>query len=88
MIGQGIVKSTPGFAETYCRKHLSAATNYLTHVMATHNQSSPECRRLLHVTGLIEQSLKSNLDAETAKLCWFGDEGDTVVRELEKHSFA
>ncbi len=22
-----------------------------------------------------------------AKLCWFGDEGDTIVRELEQHSF-
>ena len=30
---------------------------------------------------------ESNLDAEAAKLCWFGDTGDTVVRELEKHSF-
>jgi hypothetical protein len=77
----------PGFAETYCRKHLISATNYLTRAMATHNQSSPECKRLLRVAGLIEQNLKVNLDAETAKLCWFGDEGDTVVRELEKHSF-
>jgi hypothetical protein len=67
----------PGFAETYCRKHLSAAINYLTHAMATHNQSSPECRRLFRVAGLIEQNLKVNLDAETAKLCWFGDEGDS-----------
>ena len=78
----------PGFAETYCRKHLSAAINYLTHAMATHNQSSPECRRLFRVAGLIEQNLKVNLDEETAKLCWFGDEGDTVVRELEKHHFS
>lgn len=78
----------PGFAETYCRKHLITATNYLTHAMATHNQSSPECKRLLRVAGLIEQNLKVNLDAETAKLCWFGDEGDTAVRELEKHQFS
>jgi hypothetical protein len=56
--------------------------------MATHNQSSPECRRLFRVAGLIEQNLKVNLDEETAKLCWFGDEGDTVVRELEKHHFS
>ena len=77
----------PGFAETYCRKHLSVAIKFLTHAMATHNSSSPECKRLLRVAGLIEQNLKNNLDAETAKLCWFGDEGDTIVRELEKHSF-
>jgi hypothetical protein len=77
----------PGFAETYCRKHLIMAIKFLTHAMATHNSSSPEFKRLLRVAGLIEQNLKSNLDAETAKLCWFGDEGDTVVRELEKHSF-
>ena len=76
----------PGFAETYCRKHLITAINYLTHAMATHNQSSPECRRLLRIAGLIEQSLKNNLDTETAKLCWFGDDGDTVVRELERHA--
>src|SRR5208282_4445399 len=74
----------PGFAETYCRKHLSPAIKFLTHAMATHNSSSPEFRRLLRVAGLIEQNLKNNLDAETAKLCWFGDD-DTVVRELEKH---
>jgi hypothetical protein len=77
----------PGFAETYCRKHLLTAIRFLTHAMATQNHSSPECKRLLRVAGLIEQNLKSYLDAETAKLCWFGDEGDTVVRELEKHSF-
>jgi hypothetical protein len=76
----------PGFAETYCRKHLVAATKFLTHAMATHDHSSPECKRLLRIAGLIEQNLKVNLDAETAKLCWFGDDDDTVVRELEKHS--
>ena len=74
----------PGFAETYCRKHLSVAIKFLTHAMATHNSSSPECKRLLRIAGLIEQNLKVNLDTETAKLCWFGDD-DTVVRELEKH---
>src|SRR5271168_3292216 len=76
----------PGFAETYCRKHLAAATRFLTHAMATHKPISPECKHLVRIAGLIEQSLKNNLDAETAKLCWFGDDGDTVVRELEKHS--
>jgi hypothetical protein len=78
----------PGFAETYCRKHLITAIKFLTHAMATHNSSSPEFKRLLRIAGIIEQNLKNNLDAETAKLCWFGDEGDTVVRELEQHSFA
>jgi hypothetical protein len=42
--------------------------------MATHNSSSPEFKRLLRIAGIIEQNLKNNLDAETAKLCWFGDE--------------
>jgi hypothetical protein len=74
----------PGFAETYCRKHLLVATRFLTHAMATHKPSSPECKRLVRIAGLIEASLNSNLDPETAKLCWFGDD-DTVVRELEKH---
>lgn len=77
----------PGFAETYCRKHLIKAIKFLTHAMATHNSSSAEFKRLLRIAGIIEQNLKNNLDAETAKLCWFGDEGDTVVRELEQHSF-
>ncbi len=75
----------PGLAETYCRKHLSTAMNYLIHAMATHNRSSPECKRLLRIAGLIEQNLKTNLDAETAKLCWFGDD-DSIVRELEGRS--
>jgi hypothetical protein len=76
-----------GFAENYCRKHISVATQFLTHATATHNPNSPECKRLVRIAGLIEENLKINLDEETAKLCWFGDDGDTVVRELEKHSF-
>jgi hypothetical protein len=76
----------PGFAETYCRKHLIAAINFLTRSLATHDSNTPECKRLVRIAGLIESNLKSNLDAETAKLCWFGDD-DTIVRELEKHSF-
>lgn len=84
--GPGFVQLT-GFAETYCRKHLSVATQFLTKALATHNPGSAEYKRLVRIAGLIEQNLKNNLDAETAKLCWFGDEGDTVVRELEKHSF-
>lgn len=81
--GPGFI-NIPGFAETYCRKHLIAAIKFLTHAMATHNRNSTECKQLFRVAGLIEQSLKNNLDAETAKLCWFADEGDTIVRELEK----
>ena len=74
----------PGFAETYCRTHLITAINYLTHAIATHNQSSPECKRLLRIAELIEKSLKNNRDTETAKLCWIGD--DAVVRELERYA--
>ena len=76
-----------GFAENYCRKHISVATQFLTRALATHNPSSAETKRLVRIAALIEENLKINLDPETAKLCWFGDDGDTVVRELEKHSF-
>ena len=79
--------STSTFAESYCRNHLSVATQFFTHAMATHDPNSPECKRLARLAALIEENLKANLDEETAKLCWFGDEGDTIVRELEKHSF-
>jgi hypothetical protein len=79
--------SISGFAETYCRKHLAVATQFLTKALATHDPRLPECKRLVRIAGLIEENLKANLDEETAKLCWFGDDGDTVVRELEKHSF-
>jgi hypothetical protein len=79
--------SISAFAENYCRKHLSVATQFLTHATATHSPASPECKRLVRIAGLIEENLKTNLDDETAKLCWFGDDGDTIVRELEKHSF-
>ena len=75
----------PGLAENYCCKHLSVAIRFLTHAMAANNPNSPECKRLGRIAGLIEENLKSNLDAETAKLCWFGDD-DTVVREPEKYS--
>src|ERR1700675_4720509 len=75
------------FAENYCRKHLSVATQFLTRALATHKPSNPETKRLVWIATLIEENLKAHLDPETAKLCWFGDDGDTVVRELEKHSF-
>lgn len=75
----------PGFAETYCRKHLLVATQFSRNETATRDPSAPEFKRLAHIAGLIEESLKYHLDEETAKLCWFGDD-DTMVRELEKHS--
>jgi hypothetical protein len=74
------------FAENYCRKHISAATQFVTCTLARHDPSTPEYKRLARIAGLIEVSLKTNLDEETAKLCWFGDDGNTFVRELEKHS--
>ena len=76
-----------GFAENYCRRHVSVATHFLTQALATHDPRSAESKRLIRIAALIEENLKANLDPETAKLCWFGDEGDTIVRELEKHSF-
>ena len=76
-----------GFAENYCRKHLSVATQFLTQALATHDPHLPEYKRLVRVAAQIEENLKANLDEESARLCWFGDDGDTVVRELEKHSF-
>lgn len=79
--------SISGFAENYCRKHISVATQFLTRALAMNNSASAESKRLVRIAGLIEESLKANLDAETANLCWFGDDGDTVIRELEKHSF-
>ena len=72
-------------AEGYCRKHLIVATEFLRHEMATRNPGSPECKRLIRIAGLIEENLRSNLDEETAKFCWLGNDG-TVVRNLEKHS--
>jgi hypothetical protein len=36
--------------------------------MATHKASSPECKRLMRIAGLIEANLKNNLDEETSKL--------------------
>jgi hypothetical protein len=79
--------SISGFAENYCRKHISVATQFLTNALATHDARLPEYKRLIRIAALIEENLKINLDPETAKLCWFGDDNDTVVRELEKHSF-
>jgi hypothetical protein len=79
--------SISGFAENYCRKHISVATQFLTNALATHDPRLQEYKRLVRIAGLIEENLKASLDAETAKLCWLGDDSDTVVRELEKHSF-
>ena len=63
----------PGFAETYCRTHLSAATDFLRKAMATHDASGAEYKRLTHIAGLIERVLKLHLDEKTAIKCWFGD---------------
>jgi hypothetical protein len=63
----------PGFAETYCRTHLSLATDFLRRSMATHDLGSPECKRLAHTAALVERSLKQYLDEKIAIRCWFGD---------------
>lgn len=75
----------PGFAETYCRKHVAGAADFLRHETAIRDSSTPEHKRLSHIGGLVEESLKHYLDEETAKLCWLGDD-DTIVLELKKHS--
>jgi len=75
-----------GFAENYCRRHISVATQFLTQALATHDPKGGDYKRLVRIAALIEENLKANLDEETAKLCWFGND-DIVVRELEKHSF-
>jgi hypothetical protein len=74
----------PGFAESYCRNHLASASRFLRRETAMREPSAPEHKRLTHIGGLVEESLKHYLDEETAKLCWSGD-GDTVVLELPKH---
>jgi hypothetical protein len=56
----------------------------LRHETAIRERSTPEHKRLSHIGGLVEESLKHYLDGETANLCWLGDD-DTIVLELEKH---
>jgi hypothetical protein len=73
-----------GFAETYCRTHISVATDYLRHAMATHDPASPECKRMAHIAGLIERNLKQYLDEKTAIRCWFGDRV-SEVEEFKKY---
>ena len=63
----------PGFAETYCRTHLSVATDFLRQAVATRDSSKAQFRRLTHIAGLIERNLKLHLDEKTAIRCWFGD---------------
>jgi hypothetical protein len=63
----------PGFPEAYCRKHLSRATDFLRHAVATRDSDSAEVRRLIHVGGLIEKSLQQHLGESMAICCWFGD---------------
>jgi hypothetical protein len=74
----------PGFAETYCRKHLQVATHFSRNETATRDPGTPEYTRLTHIAGLVEESLKHHLDEETAKLCWFGND-EAIAVELEKH---
>jgi hypothetical protein len=71
-LGPGFAQ-IPGFPESYCRKHLSRATDFLRQTLATHDPKSNETKRLTHVAGLIEKTLKQYLDEETAIRCWFGD---------------
>ena len=62
-----------GFPETYCRRHLSRATDFLRQAVATHDLDSSEARRLVHVAGLVEKSLNRYLGENMAIRCWFGD---------------
>lgn len=70
----------PGFAEiagvpeSYCRKHLARATDFLRQTMATQDAGSAEAKRLKHIAGLIEKALMQHLDEKTAIRCWFGDQ--------------
>jgi hypothetical protein len=75
----------PGFAEAYCRKHLAVATEFCFQAMTSHGYESPECKRLIHIAGIIEVNLGKYLDKETAEICWFGDRLP-LIREMEKHT--
>jgi hypothetical protein len=46
----------PGFAETYCRKHLAGAAHFLRHETAIRDCSTPEHKRLSHIGGLVEEA--------------------------------
>jgi hypothetical protein len=63
----------PGLADSYCRKHLSIATDFLRSSLAAHESDASECKRLAHIAGLIEKNLRQSLDEEAAIRCWFGD---------------
>jgi hypothetical protein len=73
-----------GFAESYCRKHLAVAAEFCLQAMKSHGYESPECKRLIHIAGIIEENLGKYLDKETAEICWFGDRLP-LIREMEKH---
>ena len=70
----------------YRRKHISVAPP-LTQALATHNPSSVEYKRLARIAGLIGRKPQSKSRRRIRRFRWFGDDDDTVVRELEKHSF-
>jgi hypothetical protein len=74
---------TPAFAESYCRNHLPVATEFSMRAMASHGYQSPECRRLVHIAGIIEANLNQYLDKQTAEACWFGDRL-SPVQEMEQ----
>jgi hypothetical protein len=63
----------PGFAENYCRKHVSAAAKFYRKTSKSKDSGSTAAKRLTHIAGLIEANLKRHLDQETSKLCWLGD---------------
>jgi hypothetical protein len=62
----------PGFAETYCRKHVFAAAKFYRNALKSQAPGSTTAKRLTHIAALIEENLKRHLDLETAKLCWLG----------------
>jgi hypothetical protein len=63
----------PGFAESYCRKHVLAAAKFYRKASKSKDSGSTAAKRLTHMAGLIEENLKRHLDEETAKLCWSPD---------------
>jgi hypothetical protein len=73
----------PGLADSYCRKHLSIATDFLRSSLAAHGPGVSDCKRLAHIAGLIEKNLKQFLDEETAILCWFGDASTHRARKRD-----
>src|SRR5271165_2241996 len=55
-----VTPAIDGFAENYCRKHISVAVNFLSHALTTHDANTPQYKRLVRIAGLIEENLKAN----------------------------